>query len=69
VEFAPRRPGDPDRLVASAKRAKSVLGWVPKHSNLRSIVESAWAWHQAHPNGYVKATGKSPARKKKNVRK
>lgn len=69
VEFAPRRPGDPDRLVASAKRAKSVLGWVPKHSNLRSIVESAWAWHQAHPNGYAKATGKSPARKKKNVRK
>ncbi len=51
-EFSPRRPGDPDRLVASADRARKVLGWVPAHSNMKAIVESAWAWHQAHPRGY-----------------
>jgi UDP-glucose 4-epimerase len=51
---SPRRPGDPDRLVAAAERAKTVLGWTPVHSNLKSIVESAWAWHQAHPHGYRK---------------
>ncbi len=51
---AARRPGDPDRLVAAAERARTVLGWNPEHSNLESIVESAWAWHQAHPHGYRK---------------
>lgn len=53
-ELSPRRPGDPDRLVASAERARSLLGWSPTASNLRSIVESAWAWHQSHPHGYAK---------------
>lgn len=53
-EVAPRRPGDPDRLVASADKARSVLGWTPKHSDLRTIVRSAWDWHQAHPNGYAR---------------
>lgn len=52
--ISPRRPGDPDRLVASAAKAKKVLKWVPKYSNLDDIVESAWAWHQAHPDGYKK---------------
>jgi UDP-glucose 4-epimerase len=47
-----RRPGDPDILVASAARAKKLLGWTPRHSDLRSIVESAWAWHKDHPHGY-----------------
>jgi UDP-glucose 4-epimerase len=56
--LAPRRPGDPDRLVASAERAKSVLGWAPQFSNLRSIVESAWAWHQDHPNGYARRSSR-----------
>lgn len=53
-EIAPRRAGDPDRLVAGAERARSVLGWKPAHSDLRSIVRSAWEWHQAHPHGYGK---------------
>lgn len=51
---SPRRPGDPDRLVASAEKARKILKWIPKCSNLDDIVESAWAWHQAHPNGYKK---------------
>jgi UDP-glucose 4-epimerase len=48
----PRRPGDPPRLVASAERAFSELGWKPKFPRLEEIVSSAWAWHKAHPNGY-----------------
>ncbi len=52
--ISPRRPGDPDRLVASAVKAKKVLKWIPRNSNLNDIIESAWAWHQAHPNGYKK---------------
>lgn len=51
---SPRRPGDPDRLVAAAGKAKKILKWVPRYSNLEDIVESAWAWHQAHPEGYRK---------------
>lgn len=38
-----RRPGDPERLVASAERAHQVLGWRPVH-DLKSIVATAWAW-------------------------
>ncbi len=52
--ISPRRPGDPDRLVASAVKAKKILKWTPQSSNLNDIVESAWAWHQAHPDGYKK---------------
>lgn len=49
---APRRAGDPPRLVASNARARSLLGWQPEH-DLRSVVESAWRWHQRHPQGFA----------------
>ncbi len=52
VEHAPRRGGDPPRLVAAADKAHDVLGWTPQYGSLKDIVESAWAWHVAHPNGY-----------------
>ncbi len=52
----PRRPGDPPVLVAAAERAASLLGWRPRRSALREIVESAWWWHQAHPRGYTEQT-------------
>ncbi len=52
VRIAPRRPGDPDRLVANAAKARSILGWTPRHPDLRTIVEDAWRWHRAHPHGY-----------------
>ena len=48
----PRRPGDPPALVAAVDRARAVLGWQAKQSSLDEIIESAWRWHQAHPNGY-----------------
>ncbi len=45
-ENKPRRPGDPSILVAQAKRAKEVLGWTPVHSDLSTIVKTAWDWQQ-----------------------
>lgn len=52
TEVVPRRPGDPAQLVASSEKARTVLGWQTAYPDLRSIVESAWAWHRAHPDGY-----------------
>ncbi len=49
---APRRPGDPARLVASSERARRVLGWKPQHAALDQIVGDAWAWKQRFPRGY-----------------
>jgi len=51
-ERGPRREGDPPRLVADASRAREVLGWTAKQPSLDAIVQSAWDWMQAHPNGY-----------------
>lgn len=48
----PRRPGDPAVLVASSERIRRELGWEPQYPSLRQIVESAWRWHRAHPDGY-----------------
>ena len=52
---APRRAGDPSKLVADAQKARSVLGWEPRFPELESIIESAWAWHSANPDGYRSA--------------
>jgi UDP-glucose 4-epimerase len=52
VREAPRRPGDPPALVASALQARKALGWEPRYKDLRAIVETAWNWHRRHPNGY-----------------
>lgn len=49
---APRRPGDPARLVADPSLAKQVLGWTASRSELSSIVDSAVRWHSAAPQGY-----------------
>jgi len=47
-----RRPGDADMLVASSEQINQDLGWAPRFPDLRTIVESAWAWHYSHPLGY-----------------
>jgi len=52
VRVEPPRAGDPPRLVADPAKSQAVLGWVPTKSDLRSIIESAWRWHQRHPRGY-----------------
>lgn len=43
--ISPRRPGDPAVLVADNKKAREVLGWIPKH-DIRSNLQTAWNWHQ-----------------------
>lgn len=47
-----RRAGDPAVLVASNEKAKDVLGWDPKYTEITSIIETAWNWHYTHPKGY-----------------
>jgi UDP-glucose 4-epimerase len=48
----PRRAGDPPLLVAGSDKIQRELGWKPKYQDIRTIVESAWAWHVKHPEGY-----------------
>lgn len=42
-----RRPGDPPNLVADPSRAKALLGWTPRYSELEAIVDTAWRWHSS----------------------
>jgi UDP-glucose 4-epimerase len=49
---APRRPGDPPMLVAASARIRAELGWEPQKPGLEEMVGDAWAFAQAHPNGY-----------------
>lgn len=46
VEDAPRRAGDPARLVADATQAKKILGWQPCYAELETIIRHAWQWEQ-----------------------
>lgn len=46
VAEAPRRPGDPDSLVAVAQKVREVLGWTPSYNDLHTIVADAWRWEQ-----------------------
>lgn len=52
VEPAPRRPGDPDILVADAAKCRRELGWEPRFPDLESMVATAWVWRREHPEGY-----------------
>ncbi len=52
VEETDRRPGDSPRLVASSENIRKELGWEPKIPKLKDIIQSAWFWHQSHPEGY-----------------
>jgi UDP-glucose 4-epimerase len=51
-----RRPGDPAVLVASSEKIRRELGWAPQHSDLDSIIASAWQWMRQHPTGYPSET-------------
>jgi UDP-glucose 4-epimerase len=55
AEIGPRRPGDPATLIADSTQIQQELGWQPAHSDLRNILETAWAWHRKHPYGYASA--------------
>lgn len=45
VKFEPRRPGDANELIADSTRLQKELGWTPSHSDLESIVRSAYTYH------------------------
>ncbi|WP_341686723.1 UDP-glucose 4-epimerase GalE [Limnohabitans sp.] len=46
VVNAPRRAGDPARLVADATQARQQLGWQPQYADLATIIAHAWQWEQ-----------------------
>jgi len=56
ARVGPRRVGDPPRLVAAVERARRVLGFETRHSDLDNIVESAVRWRRDHPQGYGSAS-------------
>ena len=43
-----RRAGDPAVLVASGEKAKKILGWSPKFTNVEEIIRTAWNYHSKH---------------------
>jgi UDP-glucose 4-epimerase len=52
VREAPRRPGDPPSLVAASDLIRAELGWEARKPELEQIIADAWAFAEAHPNGY-----------------
>jgi UDP-glucose-4-epimerase GalE len=48
LEESPRRPGDPPELVADATRFRHETGWTPQHSDLDTILSTAWTWLRHH---------------------
>ncbi len=50
VIMAPRRAGDPDQLVASSQKARDVIGFNPKRSDLETIIQTAYDWHMKKKN-------------------
>ncbi|WP_129690862.1 UDP-glucose 4-epimerase GalE [Gottfriedia acidiceleris] len=53
VLIGERRAGDPANLVASSHKIYDELGWKTKYK-LEEIIQTAWKWHQSHPNGFEK---------------
>jgi UDP-glucose 4-epimerase len=43
------RAGDPAELVADATQAKDILRWIPTHSDLKTIIDSAYKWYTGRP--------------------
>lgn len=52
TQDSPRRAGDPPVLIASAEKARSVLGWTRQFEQLAEMIETAWEWRQRFPEGY-----------------
>lgn len=45
IKIAPRRAGDPAKLVADNKKAKEILGWEPKYIDIEKIIYTAWNFY------------------------
>lgn len=52
VMLGERRAGDPAQLIASSEKARKILGWTPKYTNVKDIISTAWGWHKSHPDGF-----------------
>lgn len=52
MTIGPRRAGDPSVLIAHSDKIRRELDWQPAYQDLRTIIDSAWQWMKAHPNGY-----------------
>jgi len=50
--FSPRRAGDPTQVYADPRYAEETLGWKARFG-LEEIIETAWAWHSTHVDGYA----------------
>ncbi|MCK4645471.1 MAG: UDP-glucose 4-epimerase GalE [Candidatus Aminicenantes bacterium] len=46
----PKREGDVPVLLASKEKAEKILGWKLYHSDIETIIETAWNWHQKTGN-------------------
>jgi len=55
IKETERRPGDPAELVSDSQKAFKVLGWKPQYNNLKTIIETAWKFHQQR---FSKAKGR-----------
>lgn len=44
IEYIGRRAGDPAKLFAVNQRAKTILNWIPSHSDIENIISTAWNW-------------------------
>jgi len=49
VVDAPRREGDPARLVADSRLIRQELGWAPAYAGLETILAHGWGWEQKRP--------------------
>lgn len=56
----PRRSGDPAVLIADGAKAKKILGWQSKFSNIETIITDAWNWETKLKNGATSLKGKRP---------
>lgn len=57
VTMGARRPGDPPMLTANPDRIRRELGFEARYTNLDEIIETAWRWFQANPQGYGPQAG------------
>ena len=46
VDEGPRRPGDPASITATGEKVRKLLGWVPRHNDLREMVSTALDWER-----------------------
>ena len=45
-----RRQGDPAILIADSMKARKILDWQPKYSDLSTVIQTAWDWHRQLSN-------------------